>query len=539
MSLSPAQKTIRTGLIWLGLVLGCTSFYFGYIYWLGLAFAAGLTIVWSVFVLLLSIQQPSRTTSFLGGFVHLVVSVMAFGGLRYILPSTELAEVPFLSSVGFAASGILFLFLASRYLEGLSNSNGALLRVSFWNWFIGLLGLVSLQYGWRSFHVEASLLQFALLLVISGEGGLRFVFWRTSLFRGKEQFFSIVPRWLLGLFFSRLNPIASFFDVLQRFFGIDLAGTWAILFVRRAFEPLLFALVFLAWLSTSVVLIHPSESGIRSSFGRVEATVLPSGIHVKLPWPMGEIRRAQSHRVLSMEIGHEGDDEDAEEESILWANQHADEEFTLLLGEGNNVISMDGTLHYQISDLHTYLYGHQNPEQQLRVVAYQVLMHETASRTLAQALRENLSDLAVTVGQKIQTQCEQQQLGLRVVSFRFSALHPPVAVAADYQNVISAQIDVQTQKIRSDLDHFERTSRAKIERNVTVNFAQAQAEKKQATARGEAASFDALRAQVRTAQDLYEFRRRTEALEKQLKGRRLIIIDDKIEKQGGTLWIQD
>ena len=112
-------------------------------------------------------------------------------------------------------------------------------------------------------------------------------------------------------------------------------------------------------------------------------------------------------------------------------------------------------------------------------------------------------------------------------------------MAADYQNVISAQIDVQTQKIRSDLDHFERTSRAKIERNVTVNFAQAQAEKKQATARGEAASFDALRAQVRTAQDLYEFRRRTEALEKQLKGRRLIIIDDKIEKQGGTLWIQD
>ena len=144
------------------------------------------------------------------------------------------------------------------------------------------------------------------------------------------------------------------------------------------------------------------EQAVRENFGNPEKAVLHGGLHLKLPWPMGAVRKVPASRVLQMSIGHEAsNDASAEDESILWANQHADEEFTLLLGDGHDLISADGVLHYQITDVHSYLYATQNPEDILRGIAYRALMHETASRTLEEALSENLNRLASRVTERI------------------------------------------------------------------------------------------------------------------------------------------
>ena len=177
---------------------------------------------------------------------------------------------------------------------------------------------------------------------------------------------SPIPR----LVSSRLNPIQSIFDALEQLFGIDIQGTWIIRFVRQMLEPLVVLLVLLGWLSTSMVQIQPNEQGVRSHFGQAEETVLEGGLHWKLPYPFGRIDRIVSNRIHQMSIGHEEEETDAildtEEEapeSILWANQHGDEEFLLLLGDGHDVMSADGVLEYRIADVHQYLFGVQNPEE--------------------------------------------------------------------------------------------------------------------------------------------------------------------------------
>ena len=312
-------------------------------------------------------------------------------------------------------------------------------------------------------------------------------------------------------------------------------------FVRSSIEPLVVGMIAVAWFSSSFYIIHPNQSGIRENFGKPEQLVLNAGIHWKLPFPFGQIRVANTEEVHQLSIGHEEEasmEEEEEYESILWANQHADEEFLLLLGDGHDLISADGMLQYKITDLHQYLYHTQNPEELLRSIAYRVLMQETVSRTLEQALSENLQVLARRVNQRISEELRGKNIGIEPILFSFSALHPPVAVAKEYQEVISAQIDKDTKVLRAEAYQLQMIPRAQKEALIAKNQAKEFWAEKHAAAVGETFKFESLRQNVRQNTGLYLFRRKQESLEKNLKGRDLIIIDYRLEDAGAEIWIQ-
>jgi regulator of protease activity HflC (stomatin/prohibitin superfamily) len=244
-------------------------------------------------------------------------------------------------------------------------------------------------------------------------------------------------------------------------------------------------------------------------------------------------------RLSALAPAEEAELKEAEAESLLWANQHSDEEFSLLLGDGRDLIAADGVLHYRISDPHRYLSSTQNPEQLLEALAYRVLMHETARRTLEQALSENLNQLAAEVTQAIRSDVAAADIGLEPTGFYFSALHPPVAVAKDYQAVISAQIEERTKIIRAETHRRRSLPRAQSDAVVARSQANAEASLRLAEAVGEAAAFESLSSSVRSAEELYVFRRQAEALEQNLTGRNLMIVDHRIERDGGELWIKE
>ena len=349
---------------------------------------------------------------------------------------------------------------------------------------------------------------------------------------------------VLNVVAGRLNPLQSVFDALERLFGIDIQGTWIIRFVRQMLEPLAVVLILFGWLSTSMVQVQPNEQAVRSHFGKPEDVVLQGGLHWKLPYPFGRIDRIVANHIHQLSIGHEEEDSadilDGEEEgpeSILWANQHGDEEFLLLLGDGHDVMSADGVLEYRISNVHQYLFGVQNPEEVLESVVYQVLMEQTSSRTLEEALSENLIVLAELVTTEIQNRIGQYEIGIEPLLFTFTALHPPVAVAKDYQDVVSAQIDQQTKVLRAEQYQLSILPKTRAKSILNIEKAKQASVLNLAAATGEAMSFDALRQTVRSQESLYRFRRRQENLQQSIKGRNIVVLDHRLESQGATLWI--
>ena len=198
---------------------------------------------------------------------------------------------------------------------------------------------------------------------------------------------------VLSMLGSRANILASILDSGERQLGIDLRSTWALTVVRRGVEPLIIGLCLLGWLSTSLTVVGVQEQGLVERLGvPVGGPPLEPGLHLHWPWPVDTVFRIPVQRVQALEVGHEGE-ERAGPENVLWAVEHAANEYTLLLGNGRDLITVDAAVQYRIVDARAWRYHSQNPADALRAIAYRAVMRYTVNRTLSDALSENVATL--------------------------------------------------------------------------------------------------------------------------------------------------
>ena len=352
---------------------------------------------------------------------------------------------------------------------------------------------------------------------------------------GKSVFRLDLP--VLSALGSRANMIAGVLDAAERQLGIDLRSTWALTVVRRGVEPLLIALALLGWLTTSLTVVHLGEEGLVERLGVPRAgRPLQPGLHLHAPWPVDRVYRLPVRRVQALTVGHEGE-EGAGPENVLWAREHAANEYTLLLGNGRDLITIDAAVQFRIRDPRAWLYGCQNPEEALRSIAYRAVMRSTVNKTLDQALAENVVALTGRMRAMVQQEADAQGLGVEVMAFTVGGMHPPVMVAAEYQAVGSAELGRVTAAVGAQAYRNETVPAAEAEAASRLNAARAEGANALARAAGEAWSFRTLETQFRIAPKDYFFRRRLETLEKGLADRRFVIVDSRIQRDGGELWL--
>ena len=110
---------------------------------------------------------------------------------------------------------------------------------------------------------------------------------------------------LREVFLSTVNPVAKAFDVAEARFGLSLRSSWTLGFFRRSVLPIAVCCVLVVWFSTCLVVIQPHQAGLEERFGVAQPARLTPGLHTKLPWPFGEIRRYPAGIVQTMRIGFE------------------------------------------------------------------------------------------------------------------------------------------------------------------------------------------------------------------------------------------
>ncbi|HTU02617.1 MAG TPA: SPFH domain-containing protein, partial [Candidatus Sulfotelmatobacter sp.] len=255
---------------------------------------------------------------------------------------------------------------------------------------------------------------------------------------------------VLSLLGSRTNVLASVLDAAERQLGIDLRSTWALTVVRRSVEPLVIGLCLLGWLLTSLTVVGVEQQGLVERLGvPVEGPPLLPGLHLHWPWPVDRVFRIPVQRVQALTVGHEGEEE-AGPENVLWAREHAANEYTLLLGNGRDLITVDAAVQFRITDARAWLYHCQNPAEALRAIAYRAVMRSTVNRTLTEALSENVVTLTGQMRAMVQQDADALGLGVDVVAFTVGGMHPPVMVAAAYEAVVSAEIGKVTAAVNAE-----------------------------------------------------------------------------------------
>ena len=335
----------------------------------------------------------------------------------------------------------------------------------------------------------------------------------------------------------RANLLASLLDTCHEQLGIDLRSTWALTVIRRFAQPLVLGLCLLGWLSTGVTIINAEEVGVVERLGiTVDGPFLPPGIHVHWPWPVDRIQRIRATQIRALAVGHEGKEQGGPED-VLWARRHASNEYTLLLGDGHDLITVDASIQFRIRDARAWVYNTQNPADALRALGYRAVMRATVDRTLAEAMSENVATLTASIHATIQADADALGLGVEVVAFTIGGIHPPVEVAPDYQAVVSAELTKVTTIVNAQAARNQSVPAAEAAAFVETSTARADSAAAIAKAAADAWSFRVLEAQYTAAPEEYRFRRRLETLEQVLASRHFTIVDARITRDGGELWL--
>jgi len=406
-------------------------------------------------------------------------------------------------------------------------------RVGAWLSVFGSVSLFATYFELPSFEGPVS----ALLLAVPALLGCELLLTGLITFIPRSQTRDVFGTDLLTtrVLGSSYNPIQSIFTSIEVTFGVDVRSSWALGFLRQVSLPVIVGLGLCTWVLSSFVVVDASQQGVRERFGKADSEkVLEPGLHIGLPWPLDRVHRINTHRVREIPLGYTGAKADAD---ALWTQYHAAEEFNLLLGDGRDLVTINADLQYRIGDVYAWIYGCQNPEEAMETLAYRVLMEATVDRTLDEVLSQDIARFSESIHSQIQQQADSKGLGVEVVAFSLRGLHPPVAVAEDYQAVVAAQLDRTTYIIEAEAYRQSALPMAEAAALGTQRSAEAESVTRLTKALGEAIAFNTLEAQYKTNTQLFRFRRQLETLEKVLVNKPHYVIDARIEQDGGSVWI--
>lgn len=342
---------------------------------------------------------------------------------------------------------------------------------------------------------------------------------------------------VLAILGSRNNILASVLESAERQLGIDLRSTWALTVARQSLEPLALGLLLAGWLSTSLTVVGTQDQGLVERLGvPVGGDPLEPGLHIHLPWPIDRVYRIPVKRVQSLTVGHEGQEEGGPE-NVLWARQHAVNEYTLLLGNGRDLITVDAAVAYRITDARAWRYHTQNPADALKAVAYRAVMRNTVNRTLTEALSENVAALTSRMRTMVQQDADAMRLGVQVEAFTVGGMHPPTIVAPAYQAVVSAELGKVTAIVNAQVFRNRTVPAAESSVIKGANAARSEGAEALAKAAGQAWAFRTLESRYQASPEEYRFRRRLETLERNLADRRYAVVDFRFLRDGGELWL--
>jgi len=416
----------------------------------------------------------------------------------------------------------------------------------------GAAGLRWLGVGWWQAPESAAEIAIAL---VAAEIALRSALYLFLPLPPAENRRSHAESAIAGLIQARPPEIRAIGEAMRREFGIDLARSWALDFIRRATVPLLLGLAFCGWLLTGVTALPLDQRAVYESFGR-PAGVFHPGVHLHLPWPFGMLRPVEFGVVREIPILFAAEDGTPAENSFqptddpaaiegappaaanrLWDSSHPSEASYLVASRANQrqsfeVLNIDLRIAYRVglSDeaAQQVVYNVASPDDMIRAAAGRMLALYFARNTLADVLGQNREKFIEGFRAELQSRLAALDAGVDILAVVVEAVHPPAAAAPSYQGVQASAIKSVVQ-VAYARGAAIRTKKVAMVTAITArNSAAAAAAEQLGLARRDLTLFDGDEKAYLAGGTAFLFERRLDRLVKGLKGLPLIIVDHRI-----------
>lgn len=314
---------------------------------------------------------------------------------------------------------------------------------------------------------------------------------------------------------------------LERNTGISMRSLWSLRYIKTALPACGLGVILLLWLSTCVVQVESYQQGALYRFGRLsQADILEAGLHFKLPIPFESVQLYNVTQPRSMIVGYEGD---VTSKNNLWTRPHEGEEQALLLGDGKELVAINLKITYTISDLYAYLTTYASPESVLNAKGYEVVMGETVNTNIDTIISGDRSVLSHRIENRLKEYAREEGLGLEVLSVTLASIHPPVAIADIYQNVVSADTQRKTAILAAEGEAMTAREQAQAQRQIAINDAGIQQNERVSTARAEIEEYNASIEAYQLAPEAYQLNKYLESVEKAMAQRKKYLLGNGVD----------
>ena len=317
---------------------------------------------------------------------------------------------------------------------------------------------------------------------------------------------------VLEVLFRGGNPWRAFVQHVETSLGVKVSEHWLSRFLRETIEPLILVAIILVWLSTCFTAVPTESHGVRVYWGRFVEPALEPGLYVTWPWPAEKIEIVPTERVEQFSLGFEYDLGGP----ALWTEVHYEGEKNLLVGNGEELLSISVPIYYRIKDPITYLKTITDAREALISLAYRQLLRVTEARDSFRVMTVERQEISRALKQSLQDEIDRLHLGLEIVFVGLKDIHPPVAVAPAFQDVVSAEEQKSALIYQAGAYRLQTVAEAKQQAYRLQTEAEAALAQRTALAEGEAARFLLLATEDAAERNLFRIRFRLEALEKAL-----------------------
>ena len=286
---------------------------------------------------------------------------------------------------------------------------------------------------------------------------------------------------------------------------------------------LVFAAVLV--LLSSWFTVEPEEAGIVLRFGRFVRQV-PSGLHMKLPFPLERVLKVPIERQLKEEFGFR-----TEVPGIKTTYSKADltNESLMLTGD-LNVAVVEWTAQFRIREPYKYLFKVRNVPDTFRAMNETVMREVVGDRSVNEVLTVGRQEIAAEVERQLQVLCDQYETGIKVEQIVLQDVNPPDAVRPSFNEVNQAQQEREKLINQARADFNQIIPRAKGQAQQTIEQAEGFATDRVNRARGDAEAFIQVHAAYQRAPDVTRRRMYLETVgEIYPKVKRKIVLDENLK----------
>ncbi len=293
----------------------------------------------------------------------------------------------------------------------------------------------------------------------------------------------------------------------------------------RIVVRVILGLIAMMFVFTTWFTIDPEEAGLVLRFGRFVRQV-PSGLHLKLPYPLERVLKVPIERQLKEEFGFR-----TVEAGVRTTYSAADLSAESLMLTGDlNVAVVEWTAQFRVRDPYKYLFKVRNVTDTFRDMNETVMREVIGDRSVNEILTVGRQEIAAEVEQKLQVLCDQYETGIKVEQIVLQDVNPPEAVKPSFNEVNQAQQEREKLINQARADYNQIIPRAKGQALQTIEQSQGFATDRVNRARGDAELFTQVHAAYQRAPEVTRRRMYLETMaEIYPKVSRKIVLDEKLK----------